>query len=156
MANRKKILVQAPSSIFVIHKRCISAMSIFLTIAYKCAAANHGSCAPCSTLVLELKNISVADLALFPGARKVGRSSWYTLFVHVRLSPGFSGELGNFRKIYSVTLTSFLSVDFSSVKDACHRPSSVKTMTRKRLKHSALRLQKLFARLSIPGKHCGT
>ena len=44
-------------------------------------------------------------------------------------------------------------VDFSGVKDACHRPCSVETMSRKRWKHSALCLPKLFAHLSIPGKH---
>ena len=44
-------------------------------------------------------------IASFAGARKVGRSTWYTLFAHARL-PRFSGELGNFCKIYFVTLTS--------------------------------------------------
>ena len=42
-------------------------------------------------------------IASFPGAQKIGGSTWYTLFAH---APGFSGELGNFGKIYSVTLTS--------------------------------------------------
>ena len=44
-------------------------------------------------------------LASFQGARKVGRSTWYTLFAHVRLPTFFSGKLRNFRKINSVTLT---------------------------------------------------
>ena len=47
---------------------------------------------------------SFLHVTSFPGARKIGGSTWYTLCM--RGSPGFSGELGNFRKIYSVTLTS--------------------------------------------------
>ena len=42
------------------------------------------------------------------------------------------------------------------MKDACHRPRSVRTMTKERRRYSALRLQELSTRSCISAKHCST
>ena len=83
------------------------------------------------------------------------KRAWYTLFAHAQFPQDF-WEFGNFRKICSVTLTSARYADFSRIKDACHWPRSVWTMTKERQRYSALRLQKLCTRSCIPAKDCST
>ena len=48
--------------------------------------------------------MALTHIALFPGARKLGVSGTHCL--RMRGFPGFSGELGNFCKICSITLSS--------------------------------------------------
>ena len=90
--------------------------------------------------------------AIVHGQRK---KAWYTLLVHAQFPQGF-WVFGNFRKICFITLTSAKYADFSCMKDACHWPCSVRTMTRERQRYSDLYLQELSTRLCIPAKHCST
>ena len=103
------------------------------------------------------QSLMLDNLALFPGSRAWAgkKRAWYTLFAHAQFSQDF-WEFGNSRKICSVTLTSERHADFSRIKDACYRPRSLQTMTRERRRYSALRLQELSTRSSIPAKPCGT
>ena len=95
-------------------------------------------------------------LASFPGSC-VGREkrAWYSLFAYAQFSQDI-WEFGNSRKICSVTLTSARHADFSCIKGACHWPRFLQTLTRERRRYSALRLQELSTRSSIPAKRCGT
>ena len=68
--------------------------------------------------------------------------------LHMLSSPRISGNLGIW-KICSVTLTSVRHADFSCVKDACHWPHSVWTMTKERY---TLCLQELSMHLSVSDK----
>ena len=83
------------------------------------------------------------------------KRAWYTLFVHAQI-PQNIWVFGNFHKICFVTLTSVRHADFSCIKDACHWPRSLQTMTRERRMYSVLRLQELSMCSSIPGKRCST
>ena len=93
------------------------------------------------------------SLASFPGSCVwVKKKAWYTLFAHVQ----FPQDFWEFGKICSITLTSMSHANFSRIKAVCHWPRSVWTMTREQWRYSALRLQELFMRSSIPAKRCGT
>ena len=95
-------------------------------------------------------------VASFPGFSAWRRKrAWYTRFAHAQFPQDFWG-FGNFRKIFSITLTSTRYADFIRIKDACHWPRSVWTMTNERQKYSALRLQELSVRSCIPAKDCST
>ena len=96
-------------------------------------------------------------LASFPGSCVwVEKKELGTHCLRMLSSPRISGNLEIFRKICSVTLTSARYADFSRMKDACHWPRSVWTMTKERQRYSALRLQELCTRSCIPAKHCST
>ena len=73
--------------------------------------------------------------------------------------PRISGNLKiseNFYKICSITLTSARYANFSCIKDACHWPHSVWSVTKEQWRYSALRLQELSTCSCIPAKHCNT
>ena len=83
--------------------------------------------------------------------KEPGIHRWWVLS-----SPRISGNLEIFKISAPLLCTSAWHADFShAYKDACQWPHSV-SMTRERRRHTALHLQELSARLSIPVKCCGT
>ena len=87
--------------------------------------------------IIVYSSISFLWISLVPGSCAwAEKNEPGTHCLHMLSSPRTSG--GNFRKICSVTLTSARNADFSCMKDACHWPRSVWTMTKEWRRHSAL------------------
>ena len=87
---------------------------------------------PLDTTTILNVSLTYLQLASFSGSCIGGeKRAWYTLFAHAQFSQDF-WEFGNSHKICSVTLTSVSHADFSRIKDACHRPHSLQTMTKER------------------------